>query len=101
MLADQPRLQPDTLNILLSYFASVGEAGQQAIIFPVYEGKRGNPVIFGSAYFEELAALEGDTGGRAVVRAHPQAAIEIPVPDPAIHEDVDTPEDLARLRTDD
>ena len=100
MLADQPRLQPSTLNILLNHLAALGEAGDQAIIFPVYEGKRGNPVIFGKAYFGELAALQGDTGGRTIIRAHPQAAIEVPVPDPAIHEDVDTPEDLKRLTSD-
>lgn len=101
MLADQPRLQPETLKTLLEHFATLGQAGQQAIIFPVHEGKRGNPVIFGRAYFEELTALQGDTGGRAVVRAHPEAASEVPVPDPAIHEDVDTLEDLARLTIND
>ncbi len=97
MLADQPRLQPATLTVLLDYFANLGEAGDQAIIFPTYGGKRGNPVVFGRAYFDELALLEGDNGGRTVVRAHPAATLEVPVPDPAIHEDVDTPADLERL----
>ncbi len=97
MLSDQPRLQPTTLTTLLDYFSDLGPPAQQAIIFPTYDGRRGNPVIFGNRFFEELARLEGDSGGRTVVRAHPQAAQEIAVTDPAIHEDVDTPADLARL----
>lgn len=99
MLSDQPRLQAATLAALLRHFETLGEAGAEAIIFPTYGGKRGNPVIFGRAYFEELAALEGDTGGRAVVRAHPGAAIEVAVTDPATHEDVDTPADLEGLNS--
>ena len=97
MLADQPRLKTETLLTLLQTFNQLEQSPEKAIIFPVYEGKRGNPVLFGQAYFEELAALEGDTGGRAVVKAHPANVIEIAVDDPAICEDVDTPDDLEKL----
>lgn len=97
MLTDQPRLKVETLAALLERFAGLGEAGREKILFPVFEGKRGNPVIFGRTFFEELTRLEGDVGGRAVVRKYPQAIIEVAVTDPAIHEDVDTPEELARL----
>lgn len=96
MLADQPRLQVATLDTLLDNFATL-RGSEQAIVFPYKEGKRGNPVIFGRAFFDELAVLEGDAGGRTVVRAHPAAALEVPVEDPAIHEDVDTPGDLEKL----
>ena len=97
MLADQPRLQQSTLTKLLVAFNSLEDRGQNAILFPTYGGKRGNPVIFGRAFFEELTKLEGDVGGRAIVKTHPTAVIEVPVDDPAIHEDVDRPEDLERL----
>ncbi|MBN9390472.1 MAG: nucleotidyltransferase family protein [Chloroflexi bacterium] len=97
MLTDQPRLRVETLKTLLEQFAGLGEAGREKILFPVFEGKRGNPVIFGRNFFEELTRLEGDVGGRAVVRKYPQAIIEVAVTDPAIHEDVDTPEELAKL----
>jgi molybdenum cofactor cytidylyltransferase len=96
MLADQPRLKVSTLAILTQTFQGL-EAKNEKILFPVYNGKRGNPVIFGRAFFEELAQLEGDSGGRTVVHTHPTAAHEVEVDDPAIHEDVDTPEDFDRL----
>ncbi|HEX2913982.1 MAG TPA: nucleotidyltransferase family protein [Chloroflexia bacterium] len=100
MLADQPRLQVTTLELLISRFEEAGQAAEQAIFFPVFNGKRGNPVLFGRYFFEELAQLEGDTGGRTVMRAHPQAAQEVEVNDPAIHEDVDTQDDLQNLKAD-
>jgi molybdenum cofactor cytidylyltransferase len=96
MLADQPRLQIKTLKSLLDAFEKLDESAQK-IVFPVYEGKRGNPVIFGRTFFQELALLEGDSGGRTVVRTHPNAAYEVEVTDTAIHEDVDTLEDFERL----
>ncbi len=97
MLTDQPRLKAQTLASLVEQFAKLGEAGKESIIFPVFEGKRGNPVIFGRAFFDELSKLEGDVGGRVVVKKYPAAIVEVAVPDPAIHEDVDTPEELAKL----
>ncbi len=97
MLADQPRLKVNTLTTLLEAFSNLAESGKQSILFPVFEGKRGNPVIFGESFFEELIRLEGDAGGRTVVQAHPLAVLEVPVTDPAIHEDVDVPADLEKL----
>jgi len=94
-LADQPRLAPSTGAALVAAFRTV--ADENTIIFPVYGGKRGNPVVFGRAHFAALARLEGDVGGRAVVKAHPECVREIEVNDPAIHEDVDTPQDLSNL----
>lgn len=96
-LSDQPRLNSSTAKAILKAFEQSGPEGEAAIIFPTYRGKRGNPVLFGQLYFAELKALEGDVGGRAVVKAHPEAVQEVAVDDPAILEDVDTPEDLANL----
>lgn len=97
-LSDQPRLQPETGATLLAAFRQLDEAtAQRAIIFPTFNGKRGNPVLFGHAHFAALAQLEGDVGGRAVVKANPDAVQEIAVNDPAILEDVDTPQDLDKL----
>jgi molybdenum cofactor cytidylyltransferase len=96
-LADQPRLTPQTAQVLYEQFVTLPHP-EQAILFPMFEGKRGNPALFGSIYFAELSALTGDSGGREVVKAHPQAVQEVPVNDPGILEDIDTPEDLERLK---
>ena len=74
-LADQPRLAPATGAALLGAFKATND--EKAIIFPVYAGKRGNPVLFGRAHFQALARLEGDVGGRAVVKTCPECVREI------------------------
>lgn len=96
MLADQPRLKIETVRNLVQEFQD-SENSTNQIFFPTYKGKRGNPVIFGRQFFDELVKLEGDAGGRVIVKKYPEAVVELEVDDPAIHEDVDTPADLAAL----
>jgi molybdenum cofactor cytidylyltransferase len=85
-VADQPNLTPDALRRLADAF----KAGQ--IVVPRYGDHRGNPVIFDRRFLPELRELEGDRGGRAVVRRHPDAVVEVELP-AAMGADIDRPED--------
>ncbi len=62
----------------------------------MYKGTQGTPVVFAASVFDELRALDGDAGARAVVRRDParvaRVALDVDMPP-----DVDTPEDYARL----
>lgn len=46
------------------------------IVLPVYQGKRGHPVIFSASVFEELRSAPLDKGARAVVWAHANDLLE-------------------------
>lgn len=85
---DQPHVRATTASDLLSAFLRSGKP----ITVPVFSGRRGHPVVFGRAVFEELLAAPLSEGARAVVRADPARVIEVPVQDPAILDDIDTPE---------
>jgi len=61
---------------------------------PVYRGRRGHPVGFGRSLRAELLALNGARGARALLRRHGQGLVPVPVDDPGILADVDTPADL-------
>ena len=91
-LGDQPRIPEGLLAELLDVFRRAGKP----IAAPVYRGTQGTPVVFASSVFDELRALDGDAGARAVVRRDPgrvtQLALDVDMPP-----DVDTPEDYARL----
>lgn len=91
-LGDQPRLPAAVVPAILEAFAR----GGAAIVAPVYRGTQSTPVLFGADVFPELRALTGDAGARSVVRARPdrvrEVLFDLPVPD-----DVDTPDDYARL----
>lgn len=88
-LADMPFIRPETI-------ADVAEriAKGAALVAPVYHGERGHPVGFGAGYHDRLAALSGDEGARAIVRADAGLLIPLEADDPGVIRDIDTPADL-------
>jgi molybdenum cofactor cytidylyltransferase len=53
-------------------------------------------VAFSGELFSELATLSGDEGARRLIARYPSAAVE--VDDPGVLLDLDTQDDLERLR---
>jgi molybdenum cofactor cytidylyltransferase len=66
------------------------------IVRPSFEGRRGHPVIFDRALFDELRRAPLDVGARAVVSAHYPEIVDVPVDDPYCLVDVDTPGDYQK-----
>ncbi|MHB8918782.1 MAG: nucleotidyltransferase family protein [Desulfocucumaceae bacterium] len=91
-LGDQPLVQPGTIKMLVEGYRAGG-----GIVAPFYRGRRGNPVLFGRRFFNEMASLEGDTGAREIMGKHPECFSRIDVPDPGVLLDIDTWEDYRRL----
>jgi molybdenum cofactor cytidylyltransferase len=91
-LGDQPLADPGLVQRLVAAFRE----GGLPIVVPRYRDGRGHPVLFGAAVFEELRAVTGDQGGRAVVTRDPSRVIEIPV-DAPMPRDVDTWDDYQAL----
>ena len=95
LLGDMPRIEAAHLDAMIAAFASgMGEA----IVVPMHEGRRGNPVLWPAALFREMLALEGDVGARRLMVRHASRVHEIDLGTDAVLMDVDTPEVLARLR---
>jgi len=86
MLADQPLLNRGDLLPLLE---CAGDRDGR-IIYPVINGNPGAPSLFSSRFRPELLALSGDTGGRAVREAHPEACTEFKPERPEHFMDVDS-----------
>jgi molybdenum cofactor cytidylyltransferase len=86
-LGDMPHVAPATLHALAAALA----AGAP-IVAPVMQGRRGNPVGFGAVHLDALLALQGEQGARRLLQTCP--VTEIPVDDPGIFYDIDTPADL-------
>ena len=91
-LADMPYIQPATLVRLQQ--AVIDHQQQQPIVRPVHAGVAGNPVGFDSAYFPDLAALRGDQGAKQVIVRHQARLVEVPVDDPGVLQDIDSPDDV-------
>jgi 4-nitrophenyl phosphatase len=93
MQCDQPLLTASLLQAMVDRFEETGAA----VVHPAHAGRRSTPTLFARRLFPELAALEGDVGGRAVVAAHPGEAATVEVIDPDVLADIDTPADYERL----
>jgi CTP:molybdopterin cytidylyltransferase MocA len=66
LLIDHPLISGVLVGELIDSFYSSGKS----IVLPVYEGRRGHPVIFSSSLYQELMNAPLETGARSVVWAH-------------------------------
>ncbi len=97
LLGDMPRVTAVVINRLLAAF---GEGGAD-IVAPVYRGRRGHPVLLSRRFFPAIKALTGDTGARSILAAHGRCIRFVALDDPAVVTDIDTPDDVSRLRRSD
>lgn len=94
LLADMPKVRARHLDALIAAFAA---APAGSICVPVHAGRRGNPVLWPAALFGELAAIDGDTGGRVLLSRYPERVRPVAMADDAVLIDIDEPADLAAL----
>lgn len=93
LLGDQPLILAALIDRLIQAYGQKGAA----ITVPTSKGRRGNPVIIAASLFPELRQLSGDTGARVLFDAHADEIQAVPVEDPDILLDVDTPGDYKSL----
>jgi molybdenum cofactor cytidylyltransferase len=65
-LIDHPLISSALVQDLIEKFYKA----ESPIVLPLYEGRRGHPVIFSAALYDELLRAPLETGARAVVWAH-------------------------------
>lgn len=88
-LADMPDIPPGVAGALVAAMT----AGHDAAA-PVFEGRRGHPVLLGPALFEPIRHLTGDHGAGHLLRGLGNRLALVPVADAGVLKDVDRPEDL-------
>ena len=86
LLGDQPLITPRIIDTLISTWQTTGKR----IVAPLYEGKRGNPILFAASLFPELLEVSGDEGGRSVVERHRLELGTVELGDAMASYDVDT-----------
>jgi molybdenum cofactor cytidylyltransferase len=103
-LGDMPLIEAELISALCQRHSETAFDGAK-ITLPVYTHptqpdnlKRGNPVIWSQAYFDELKSLSGDQGGRQILADYPAHIQHLHWPDAQPFEDVDTKEALQIMR---
>jgi CTP:molybdopterin cytidylyltransferase MocA len=92
-LVDQPLIGVGAVQRLIAAYLAGAE-----VAVATYHGKPRNPVLLARPHWAGvLAVAVGDAGARPYLRAHPDLVTQVECADTGRPDDVDTPEDLARL----
>jgi molybdenum cofactor cytidylyltransferase len=91
-LVDIPLVRTATVTSLVRAW----ERDHAGLVRPRHDGRNGHPVIFGRALLDALVHANLAHGAKPVVRSFAPHAVNVPVDDPGVLIDFDTPEEYAR-----
>ena len=99
-VSDQPLLDSMVIEKLIASFQQYRDETNRTIVVPTYGPTQypGNPVLFGAHWFEALQHIEGDQGGRTIIRGAGHNFVEYVSIIPEWGFDIDTPEDYNDLQ---
>ena len=94
VLGDMPMISKDTLTLLIDEFIMLNG---QHIIYPIYEERQANPVIFPKKYFQEILSSTGDRGCKKVLKQYLDDAVSVSIGSPEVVFDCDSEDNYFRL----
>jgi molybdenum cofactor cytidylyltransferase len=94
MLADQPMVETESIDRLVKAWSE----NKGELLAPVIKGRRGNPVLIGRRYFDELLSLPVGSAPRDLLSQHSEQLKLVEVETDSILRDLDEIEDYERWR---
>jgi molybdenum cofactor cytidylyltransferase len=92
LLGDMPFVKADLIDALVAEWR---ERGEPAALVPTLDGRRGNPVVLSRDLQAMIEDLSGDVGAGSLLRKRSDV-LKWPTTDPAVAQDIDTREELAK-----
>lgn len=96
LMADQPFLTSDILNRLIDEY----KKSDKSILVPYYNGNKGTPTIFSYKYKSEIMLIEGDKGGRDIIKSNIEEVNDFYIDDEICGYDLDSMEDIKKIYPD-
>lgn len=93
LVGDQPFTNYKLLNKLIKKF----RRNRDKIIIPYYKGKVNMPLIFPGIFKRDLLKVEGDKGGREIIRGNPDSIVGLDIKDKYLVTDIDTRDEYENL----
>jgi len=93
---DRPPVSPATIQILSDAFDEALLHSKWAVV-PEFHGKHGHPIFAGREMIEAFLRAPAESSAREIEHAHREKIAYIPVDDPLIVVNIDTPEQYADL----
>ncbi len=90
-LADMPWVRQEHLDGLIGAF---DPAAGRPICVPVYDRRRGNPVLWSADYFGQIDEISGDVGARELLARHLAWVHEVAFEGSGVALDVDSPDQI-------
>lgn len=91
-LGDQPSLTAKLLDKMVRSFNET----EKKILVPIYNGRRGHPVMFSYSYRDEVLNHYDNVGLRGLLHAHTDDVFELAVSTSSVLSDMDYPQDYQR-----
>ncbi len=95
-LVDRPPALPATVTKIREVFVDSDPHETWAVI-PEFEGRHGHPIVVGREMITTLLRAPQDSTARDIEHAHQAHIIYVPVEDPNICVNINTPEDYEKL----
>ena len=95
-LVDRPPVKSETIQALDEAFEQALRQWKWAVV-PEYQGKHGHPILVGREMMEAFLRAPASSSAREVQHAHQDKITYLPVDDPLVVTNVDTPEQYAAL----
>jgi molybdenum cofactor cytidylyltransferase len=95
-LVDRPAPSVETIQQLEAAFLAAGD--QTWAVIPQYADKHGHPIVIGREMISVFLHAPFTSSAREVEHAQQQHILYVPVDDPLVALNVDTPEDFEKLR---
>jgi molybdenum cofactor cytidylyltransferase len=95
-LVDRPPVQAGTVTLLCNAFSSALERRKWAVV-PETGGRHGHPIVLGREMIEVFLRAPATASAREIEHQYEEHIEYVPVDDPAITVNVNTPEEYAAL----
>ena len=96
-LADMPLINTSEINKLIHAYVQNRIKEKRLIAIPVFQGQRGNPVLFSSEFRNDILKYKKKSGCKEVIINNSEYVKEIEMDDNNMLLDIDTLEDYQRL----
>jgi len=89
---DQPLITPSVINTVITAY----RLSEKGIVIPVYEKKRGHPILIDRKYRDEIARLDTRKGLRSLAYQYSDDVLEVKTDNSCILRDFDTYDDYKK-----
>jgi len=97
-LVDRPPVSSDTIELLRERFENAAQRWKWAVV-PEYKGKHGHPILLGRELLEAFLRAPATSNAREVEHANQEHIEYVPINDPLIAININTPEEYGALQT--